>query len=152
MSNELTVFLRGLIPTPVQIEWGAIASAVGTLCSYILGWNSVLEALIFAMGIDYLSGLMAAYINPRMKLDSRKGFRGIAKKVMILLLVSLAHFIDRATGQNIIQLAVIWFFLGNEGLSIIENAANAGLPVPTKLKDTLEQLAKEKYLGKSGKE
>lgn len=152
MTNELTIFLRGLIPTQVQIEWGAIASAVGTLCSYVLGWNSVLEALIFAMGIDYLSGLMAAYINPRMKLDSRKGFRGIAKKVMILLLVSLAHFIDRATGQNIIQLAVIWFFLGNEGLSIIENAANAGLPVPKKLKDTLEQLAKEKYLGKSGKE
>lgn len=152
MLNEITVFFRGLIPTQVQIEWGAIASAVGTLCSYILGWNSVLEALIFAMGIDYLSGLMAAYINPRMKLDSRKGFRGIAKKVMILLLVSLAHFIDRATGQNIIQLAVIWFFLGNEGLSIIENAANAGLPVPKKLKDTLEQLAKEKYLGKSGKE
>ena len=152
MTNELTVFLRGLIPTQVQIEWGAIASAVGTLCSYMLGWNSVLEALIFAMGIDYLSGLMAAYINPRMKLDSRKGFRGIAKKVMILLLVSLAHFIDRETGQNIIQLAVIWFFLGNEGLSIIENAANAELPVPKKLKDTLEQLAKEKYLGKSGKE
>lgn len=152
MTNELTAFLRGLIPTQVQIEWGAIASAVGTLCSYMLGWNSVLEALVFAMGIDYLSGLMAAYINPRMKLDSRKGFRGIAKKVMILLLVSLAHFIDRATGQNIIQLAVIWFFLGNEGLSIIENAANAGLPVPKKLKDTLEQLAKEKYLGKSGKE
>lgn len=152
MTNELTIFLRGLIPTQVQIEWGAIASAVGTLCSYVLGWNSVLEALIFAMGIDYLSGLVAAYINPRMKLDSRKGFRGIAKKVMILLLVSLAHFIDRATGQNIIQLAVIWFFLGNEGLSIVENAANAGLPVPKKLKDTLEQLAKEKYLGKYGKE
>lgn len=152
MTNELGVFLRGLIPTQVQIEWGAIASALGTLCSYILGWNSVLEALVFAMIIDYMSGLIAAYVNPRMKLDSRKGFRGIAKKVMILLLVSLAHFIDRATGQNIIQLAVIWFFLGNEGLSIIENAANAGLPVPKKLKDTLEQLAKEKYLGKSGKE
>ncbi|MGP1470069.1 MAG: phage holin family protein [Schwartzia sp. (in: firmicutes)] len=152
MTNEIAVFLRGLIPTQVQIEWGAIASAVGTLCSYILGWNSVLEALVFAMVIDYLSGLIAAYINPRMKLDSRKGFRGIAKKVMILLLVSLAHFIDRATGQTIIQLAVIWFFLGNEGLSIVENAANAGLPVPKKLKDTLEQLSKEKSLGKPGKE
>ncbi|MGP1365861.1 MAG: phage holin family protein [Schwartzia sp. (in: firmicutes)] len=152
MLNEIAIFLRGLIPTQVQIEWGAIASAIGTVCSYMLGWNSVLETLIFAMGIDYLSGLMAAYINPRMKLDSRKGFRGIAKKVMILLLISLAHIIDRATGQNIIQLAVIWFFLGNEGLSIVENAANAGLPVPKKLKDTLEQLSKEKSLGKPGKE
>lgn len=152
MLNEIAVFLRGLIPTQIQIEWGAMASVGGTICSYALGWNGMLEALMVAMVIDYLSGLIAAYINPKMKLDSRKGFRGIAKKVMILLLISLAHFIDRATGQTIIQLAVIWFFLGNEGLSIVENAANAGLPVPKKLRDTLEQLSKEKSLGKPGKE
>ena len=138
------MFLRGLIPTQVQIEWGAIVSVVGSICSYSLGWNGILEALVFAMAIDYISGLLAAYINPGMKLDSRKGFRGIAKKIMILLLVSLAHFVDQATGQTFVQIVVIWFFLGNEGLSIVENAANAGLPIPQKLRDTLEQLSKER--------
>ena len=142
--NEAIMFLRGLIPTQVQIEWGAVASVIGTIVSYVLGWNGVLEALLCAMVLDYLSGLLAAYINPRMKLDSRRGFRGIGKKIMILLLVSLAHFADYATGQTIVQTIAIWFFLGNEGLSIIENAANAGVPVPEKLKKTLEQLKIEK--------
>lgn len=142
--NETIMFLRGIIPTQVQIEWGAAASVIGTIVSYVLGWNGVLEALLCAMVLDYLSGLLAAYINPRMKLDSRRGFRGIGKKIMILLLVSLAHFADYATGQTIVQTIAIWFFLGNEGLSIIENAANAGVPVPEKLKKTLEQLKIEK--------
>ena len=142
--NEVIVFLRELIPTQVQIEWGAIASVVGAAVSYALGWNGVLEALLCAMVLDYLSGLLAAYINPHMMLDSRRGFRGIGKKIMILLLVSLAHFADYATGQTIVQTIAIWFFLGNEGLSIIENAANAGVPVPEKLKKTLEQLKIEK--------
>lgn len=142
--TDALVFLRGLIPTQVQIEWGAIVSVVGSICSYSLGWNGILEALVFAMAIDYISGLLAAYINPGMKLDSRKGFRGIAKKIMILLLVSLAHFVDQATGQTFVQIVAIWFFLGNEGLSIVENAANAGLPIPQKLRDTLEQLSKER--------
>ena len=138
------MFLRGIIPTQVQIEWGAVVSIIGTIMSYLLGWNGVLEALLCAMVLDYLSGLLAAYINPHMKLDSRRGFRGIGKKIMILLLVSLAHFADYATGQNIVQTIAVWFFLGNEGLSILANAANAGVPVPEKLKKTLEQLKSEK--------
>ena len=142
--TDVLMFLRGLIPTQVQIAWGAIVSMIGTACSYALGWNGILEALLFAMVIDYISGLLAAYINPGMRLDSRKGFRGIAKKIMILLLVSLAHFVDQATGQTFVQIVAIWFFLGNEGLSIVENAANAGLPIPQKLRDTLEQLSKER--------
>lgn len=142
--NETIMFLRGIIPTQVQIEWGAVVSIIGTIMSYLLGWNGVLEALLCAMVLDYLSGLLAAYINSHMKLDSRRGFRGIGKKIMILLLVSLAHFVDYATGQNIVQTIAVWFFLGNEGLSILENAANAGVPVPEKLKKTLEQLKSEK--------
>ena len=142
--NETIMVLRGIIPTQVQIECGAVVSIIGTIMSYLLGWNGVLEALLCAMVLDYLSGLLAAYINPHMKLDSRRGFRGIGKKIMILLLVSLAHFADYATGQNIVQTIAVWFFLGNEGLSILENAANAGVPVPEKLKKTLEQLKSEK--------
>ena len=142
--TDVMIFLRGLIPTQVQIEWGTVVSVVGSICSYGLGWNGILEALVFAMVIDYISGLLAAYINPRMKLDSRKGFRGIAKKIMILLLISLAHFVDQATSQTVVQTVAVWFFLGNEGLSILENAANTGLPVPRKLRETLEQLKNEK--------
>ena len=132
---------------PVQTErvWGTITGAVGILSSYLFGaWNDALEALIVAMLIDYVSGVLAAYVNPHLALNSQRGFRGICKKIMILLLVCLAHFMDTATGQAVICTAVIWFFLGNEGLSIIENAAKMGLPVPEKLKAALEQLATEK--------
>ena len=137
-------FFRGMVPTSAQVEWGAIVSMIGTAFSYACGWDGVLEALVMAMVIDYVSGVLAAYINPTMALNSQKGFRGICKKVMILLMVSLAHFVDQATGQIIIHSVVVWFFLGNEGLSIIENAAKAGVPVPAKLRDTLEQLSSDK--------
>ena len=96
------------------------------------------------MIIDYISGVLAAYVYPAPRLNSQRGFRGICKKIMILLLVCLAHFIDVATGQEIVCTAVTWFFLGNEGLSVIENAAKMGLPIPSKLKAALEQLATEK--------
>ena len=132
---------------PVQIErvWGTITGVVGVVSSYLFGaWSDALEALIVAMAIDYVSGVLAAYVNPNLALNSQRGFRGICKKIMILLLVCLAHFMDTATGQAVICTAVIWFFLGNEGLSIVENAAKMGLPVPEKLKAALEQLASEK--------
>lgn len=149
--NEILIFLRGMIPTQAQIEWGAVTSVIGTICAYALGWNSILEALVIAMAVDYLSGLLAACIDPCRKLDSRIGFRGIVKKVMILLLVALAHAIDQATGQTVVQIGVIWFFLGNEGLSIIENAAAAGLPIPKMLREKLEQLNSEKVKGRKKK-
>ena len=132
---------------PVQMErvWGTITGVLGVVSSYLFGaWNDALEALIVAMLIDYVSGVLAAYVNPNLALNSQRGFRGICKKIMILLLVCLAHFMDLATGQAVICTAVIWFFLGNEGLSIVENAAKMGLPVPEKLKAALEQLKKEK--------
>lgn len=99
-----------------------------------------IEALLWLMVIDYISGVAAAYINPNLALNSQKGFRGIVKKMMILLLVSLAHFVDKAVGQILAQTIVVWFFIGNEGLSVVENSAKAGLPVPAKLRATLEQL------------
>lgn len=137
-------WLSDCIPTWTEVETGSMVAAVGGAIGYLCGWGRPMEALCVLMVIDYVTGMLAAYINPGMKLDSRKGFRGIAKKIMILLLVSLAHFVDQVTGQAVVQIIAIWFFLGNEGLSILENAANAGLPVPQKLRETLEQLSKEK--------
>ena len=139
--NELYEVLQDLVPTQVQLEWGVIVSFLGSVFSFIFGYNIVVEALLVAMCLDYVSGIIAAYVNPEMALNSQKGFKGICKKITILILVSLAHFIDLATSQNFIHIVVTWFFLGNEGLSIVENAAKIGVPIPAKLKKSLEQLS-----------
>ena len=143
--NELYEVLQDLVPTQVQLEWGVIVSFLGSVFSFIFGYNIVVEALLVAMCLDYVSGIIAAYVNTEMALNSQKGFKGICKKITILILVSLAHFIDLATSQNFIHIVVTWFFLGNEGLSIVENAAKIGVPIPAKLKKSLEQLSNEKY-------
>ena len=100
--------------------------------------------LMIAMVLDYATGMLAAYISPQLALNSQKGFRGIAKKVTILAMVGTAYHFGQIMSQPAIYTMVIWFYLGNEGLSIIENAAKAGVPVPAKLKNTLEQLSDEK--------
>lgn len=143
--NEILEFCRQMMPVRKEALWGTATGAAGVASEYFFGaWNAALEALVWAMAIDYLTGVLAAYINPQLMLDSRTGFRGICKKILTLLLVSLAHFVDSATGQQIVCTAVVWFFLGNEGLSILENAAKAGVPVPGKLRQTLKQLSVEK--------
>lgn len=143
--NEILEFCRQMLPVRKEALWGTATGAAGVASEYFFGaWNAALEALVWAMAIDYLTGVLAAYINPQLMLDSRTGFRGICKKILTLLLVSLAHFVDSATGQQIVCTAVVWFFLGNEGLSILENAAKAGVPVPEKLRQTLKQLSAEK--------
>lgn len=144
MINVLLDFFRDMLPAAEEVEWGAAVSIAGTLISGMIGWDAAMEALLVAMAIDYITGVLAAYINPDLALNSQKGFRGICKKITILLLVALAHEIDKATGQPAIQSLVVWFFLGNEGLSILENASKAGLPIPRRLHDTLEQLADSK--------
>ncbi len=145
--SELLEIIEGAIPTQMQIEWGGIVATIGTAFTYLCGWDKATEVLLWLMVLDYISGVMAAYINANMTLDSRKGYKGIIKKFMILVVVSLAHFMDGAIGQIIVQTPVVWFFVGNEGLSIIENASKAGLPVPEKLKATLEQLKEQKRKG-----
>ena len=136
--------IRGWIPTGTEVQIGSITSAIGAVLTYFIGWNDALEALLTLMVIDYATGLLAAYINPDLKLDSHKGFRGICKKIVIILLIVLAHELEKATGIPAVQSIVVWFFIGNEGLSILENSAKAGVPVPEKLRKTLEQLSSEK--------
>lgn len=142
--------LRGVMPTQTQVEWGSVASVIGTAFSYFCGWDTTIEVLLCLMVIDYGSGVLAAYINPHLSLSSQRGFRGICKKLMIILLVVVAHLADRAVGQALVQTVVVWFFIGNEGLSVVENAAKAGLPIPQKLRATLTQLAEEKTQKKDG--
>ena len=97
-------------------------------------------ALIVFMVLDYITGLMCAVIDK--KLSSAVGFKGICKKVLILMLVGVANIMDVhviGTGSAL-RGAVVCFYLANEGLSLLENAAHIGLPVPERLKDVLAQL------------
>lgn len=119
-------------------------SSIGGYIGYFLGGlDGFLYALIAFVVIDYLTGIMVAVIER--KLSSEVGFRGIFKKVLIFSLVAVAHIIDSKLIQNgsAVRTAVIFFYLSNEGISIIENTAKIGLPIPEKLRTVLEQLNKE---------
>ena len=126
-----------LIWTKVQMA----AAIVGGWLGYFLGgMDGLLIALLVFMVLDYITGIMCAIIDK--KLSSAVGFRGICKKVFILMLVGVANVVDIhvvGTGSAL-RGAVICFYLSNEGLSLLENAAHIGLPVPDKLKDVLSQL------------
>lgn len=106
------------------------------------GFDVALYCLIVAIVLDYISGLIKAY-NTK-ELSSKVGFKGILKKVGILLIVMLSVVIDRITGNvGAIRTLVIYYFVANEGLSIIENLGEAGLPIPKPLKDALKVLKKQ---------
>ena len=121
----------------VQYAFAALGGAVGAVMG---GFDGFLYALIVFVVVDYLTGIMAAILNKR--LSSEVGFPGIFKKVVIFALVAVGHIVDTHVIQNgsVIRTAVIFFYLSNEGISILENASLIGLPVPQKLKDVLEQL------------
>jgi len=119
-------------------------AAVGGWLGYILGGcDGFLYALIAFVTIDYITGIMCAIIDK--KLSSEIGFKGICKKVLIFAMVAIGHIIDTyITGTaGVLRTAVIFFYLSNEGISLFENAAHIGLPVPKKLKDVLKQLHKK---------
>lgn len=118
-----------------------IFTAIGGWLGWFLGGcDGLLYALIAFVIIDYTTGVLCA-INDH-TLSSEVGFRGIARKVIIFLLVGVGHIIDTQVIGNgsILRTAVIFFYLSNEGVSLVENAAHLGLPVPEKLKAVLEQL------------
>ncbi len=116
-------------------------TAVGGWLGYFLGGcDGLLYALLAFVVIDYITGVMCA-INDH-SLSSEVGFRGICKKVLIFLLVGIANVLDVniiGTG-SVLRTAVIFFYISNEGVSLLENAAHLGLPVPEKIKLVLEQL------------
>jgi len=107
---------------------------------FIGGWDGFLYSLIVFVVVDYLTGVMAALVEK--KVSSEVGFRGIFKKVLIFMLVGIGHVIDKHIigDGGALRTAVIFFYISNEGISIIENACRIGLPVPEKLRDILEQI------------
>jgi len=121
-----------------------IFTAVGGWFGWLLGGlDGFLYALIALVVIDYITGVMCAVLEKR--LSSEVGARGIFKKVLIFMLVGIGSIIDRQIigDGSVLRTAVIFFYISNEGISIIENSGRIGLPIPEKLKTVLEQLNKE---------
>ena len=123
--------------TTIQVIFTAVGGWLGW---FLGGCDGLLYALIAFVVIDYITGVMCAIVDH--KLSSGIGFKGIFKKVLIFLLVGIGHVLDTQVigSGSVLRTAVIFFYISNEGVSLVENAAHLGLPIPAKLKDVLEQL------------
>ena len=121
----------------IQLVFAAIGGWLGW---FLGGCDGLLYALIAFVVVDYVTGVMCAVVDK--KLSSAVGFRGIFKKVLIFLLVGVANILDaQVIGTGcVLRTAVIFFYISNEGVSLLENAGHLGLPIPAKLKAVLEQL------------
>lgn len=122
----------------------ATAVTVGGFIGGIMGGlDGVLYALLIFVVLDYITGIMVAIA--KKQLSSEIGFKGIFKKILIFILVAVANLIDHYVIGNgeVVRTATIFFYIANEGLSILENAGNLGLPLPKKLKDILLQIQED---------
>ena len=123
--------------TSIQLGFTAVGGWLGW---FLGGCDGFLYALIAFVVVDYLTGVMCAIVDK--KLSSAVGFKGIFKKVLIFVVVGVANILDVqiiGTG-SVLRTAVIFFYISNEGVSLLENAGHIGLPIPAKLKAVLEQL------------
>ena len=112
----------------------------GGLASYLFGgWSALIQTLVFFIVLDYLFAVLVAGVHG--ELSSKKGFKGIAKKVAILVLVAVSHQVDKVIGDgSLIMDAVIFFYIANELISIIETASKTGLPISDALKNVVDTL------------
>ena len=134
---SLTGFIMKEFWNTIQLIFTVIGGWLGW---FLGGCDGLLYALIAFVAIDYITGVMCGVIDHR--LSSEVGFKGIFKKVLIFLLVGVANILDvQVIGTGcVLRTAVIFFYISNEGVSLLENAAYLGLPVPEKIKTVLEQL------------
>ena len=136
--------------------WNTVQRIFSAVCGwlgyFLGGCDCLLYALIAFVVIDYITGVMCAIINR--ELSSAVGFKGIFRKVLIFLLVGIANIIDvQVIGTGaVLRTAVIFFYISNEGVSLLENAGHLGLPIPEKIKTVLEQLHDRAENGKEGNE
>lgn len=114
---------------------------VGGIGWLVGGYDTIMIALLLFMCFDYISGVMCAITSK--KLSSEVGAKGIFKKILIIIFVGLTNILGQATGIEGLRYLVISFYLANEGISLIENAAKLDLPVPNKIKEVLEQLKED---------
>ena len=128
----------------MKVFWNTIQlifAGIGGWLGYFLGGcDGLLYALIAFVVVDYITGVMCAIADH--SLSSEVGFKGICRKVLIFLLVGIANILDVqviGTG-SVLRTAVVFFYISNEGISLLENAGHLGLPIPKKMKEVLEQL------------
>lgn len=127
-----------------------IFAVIGGWLGYFLGGcDGLLYALIAFVVVDYITGIMCAILDK--KLSSTVGFRGIFKKILIFILVGIANLLDvQVIGDgSVLRTAIIFFYISNEGISLLENASHLGLPIPTAIKDILQQLHNRSEEGES---
>lgn len=118
-----------------------VAVIGGTLIGLLGGWDMALRVLIYFVVADYITGITAAWYEK--KLNSDVGMRGIAKKVLLFVPVGIGYCLDSLTGTEVIRSLAIFFYIGNEGLSILENLTKMGIKFPAVIKDALEQIEKK---------
>ena len=124
----------------------ALAAAGSFIANQLGGWDASMKVLIALMALDYISGLLVAAVWHRSNksdtgaLDSKASFKGLVRKCMILLLVWAAVLLDGVLGASYVRTAVVLFFIGNEGLSLLENVGLMGVPYPAFLRRALEQM------------
>ena len=123
----------------VQFSFAAVGGFLGW---FLGGCDGLLYALIAFVTVDYVTGVMCAVVDR--KLSSSVGFKGIFRKVLIFIMVGIAHILDTQVIGNgsVLRTAVIFFYISNEGVSLLENSGQLGLPIPAKLKEVLKQLHK----------
>ena len=116
-------------------------AAIGTWLTWLFGtWDTAIGVLIVFMVLDYCTGLLRAYINKEVSSDV--GLKGIARKAVIFIVLIVAVLLDRLlnTGSWVFRTLICYFYIANEGISLLENCAGLGLPIPDKLKEALAQL------------
>ena len=123
----------------IWLKW-LVTLVGGLLTSLLGGWDTALKVLVLFVVLDYATGLVAAY--GEQNLNSRVGFRGIAKKILLFVPVAVAYWLDMLLGQGILRSLAIFFYIANEGLSMMENLGRAGVPFPEQIQTALEQLKK----------
>jgi len=124
--------------------FNAIVAVLAIFFTYLFGsWDLALQVLIVFMVLDYLTGVLHAYLIGQ--LSSEVGFKGLVKKCMILVVLIIGVMLDRilGTGTWVFRTLVCYFYIANEGISLLENVGNIGIPIPNKIRNALEQLNKD---------
>lgn len=129
MNKELIIF-NGI--------FGTLGGMVATILG---GWTLALQLLVMLIIIDYITGLMVGFIEK--SLSSRTGFRGLFKKLVILMMVCIAAKFDSTLNTTFLRDVVVFFYVSNEGISVLENTAKLGVPYPPLLKEALIQIGKQ---------
>ena len=128
----------------MEKHFNVIVAILATFFTYLFGsWDLAMQVLIVFMSLDYGTGVLYAFLNNQ--LNSEVGFKGLVKKLMILVVVIIGVMLDRILGNGtwVFRTLVCYFYIANEGISLLENVGNIGIPIPNKIRNALEQLNKD---------